>query len=151
MASETVRQGGTAVGAVYGDDFRVEHELIREPAEVIRLAGSKYVQSDMDHVFRQVREELRQVPGLPAAVSAIRMVPARRVRADSVPSAAATSPVRDLAHLEGAPVKADIQEMTRVRPAAPVQVRVPLARAREEVRQPAEAAWIPSRWKKKAA
>ena len=58
LSDEIVRKGGTVYGAVIGDDFVVRHERASTAVECAAFRGSKYVQSDMDGVFRRVREDL---------------------------------------------------------------------------------------------
>ncbi len=58
MAKACTREGGIAFGAVYLDSFEVVHSKIETEDEVEKLAGSKYVQSNMDGVYPQIREAL---------------------------------------------------------------------------------------------
>ena len=59
LSDEIIRKGGTVYGAVIGDDFVVRHERASTAVECAAFRGSKYVQSDMDGVFRRVREDLQ--------------------------------------------------------------------------------------------
>lgn len=59
IAKQTVKSGGIAYGAVFGENFIVRHERISDLSGVNRLPGSKYVQSDLDGVFRQVLTDVR--------------------------------------------------------------------------------------------
>ena len=52
-------QGGVVYGAGYTGHFRVVHKKAATKAERDEFRGSKYVQSDMNTIFRQVREDLR--------------------------------------------------------------------------------------------
>ena len=77
MALAVIQDGGVVFGAVYREDFSVAHEKIESAAEIHRLMGSKYVQSEMGTVFLQVREELdkgRKVlfSGTPCQIAGIR-------------------------------------------------------------------------------
>lgn len=54
-----LRQGGTVYGAGYKDHFHVAHKRAETAAERDEFKGSKYVQSDIRGVFRQVREDLK--------------------------------------------------------------------------------------------
>jgi len=47
------------VGARYRSDHLVEHALIRKKEEIEQLRQSKYVQSDIGFVFREVKNELK--------------------------------------------------------------------------------------------
>lgn len=51
-------QGGVVYGAGYTGHFRVVHKKAETRAERDEFRGSKYVQSDMNTVFGQVREDL---------------------------------------------------------------------------------------------
>ncbi len=54
-----LEQGGLIYGAGYKDHFRVVHKRATTKDERDELRGSKYVQSDLTGVFRQVKEDLR--------------------------------------------------------------------------------------------
>lgn len=54
-----LEQGGVVYGAGYADHFRVVHKRATTKEERDEFKGSKYVQSDMTGVFRQVRQDLR--------------------------------------------------------------------------------------------
>lgn len=51
--------GGIVYGAGYKDHFRIAHKRAATKEERNELRGSKYVQSDMRGVFRQVKEDLK--------------------------------------------------------------------------------------------
>lgn len=53
-----LEQGGVVYGAGYKDHFRVAHKRATTKAERDEYRGSKYVQSDLTGVFRQVKEDL---------------------------------------------------------------------------------------------
>ncbi len=52
--------GGTVYGAGYTDHFRVVHKRATTKEERNEFKGSKYVQSDMNTVFKQVKEDLKK-------------------------------------------------------------------------------------------
>lgn len=52
-------QGGVIYGAGYKDHFRVAHKRAITKEERDEFRGSKYVQSDLTGVFRQVKEDLK--------------------------------------------------------------------------------------------
>lgn len=52
-------KGGVVYGAGYKDHFRVAHKRAVTKAERDEFKGSKYVQSDMDSVFRSVKHDLQ--------------------------------------------------------------------------------------------
>lgn len=54
-----LEQGGVVYGAGYTDHFRVVHKRATTKEERNEFKGSKYVQSDMCGVFRQVKKDLR--------------------------------------------------------------------------------------------
>lgn len=54
-----LEQGGVVYGAGYTDHFRVVHKRATTKEERDEFKGSKYVQSDMNTVFRQVKQDLR--------------------------------------------------------------------------------------------
>ena len=51
--------GGVVVGAAYNDDFSVSHVIINNLDDLPKLQSSKYVQSNTEATFLQVREFLR--------------------------------------------------------------------------------------------
>lgn len=54
-----IDQGGIIYGAGYKDHFRVAHKRATTKTERDEFRGSKYVQSDLTGVFRQVRKDLK--------------------------------------------------------------------------------------------
>ena len=52
-------QGGVVYGAGYTDHFRVVHKRATNKEERDEFKGSKYVQSDLTGVFRQVKQDLK--------------------------------------------------------------------------------------------
>lgn len=54
-----LEQGGVVYGAGYKDHFRVAHKRATSKEERDEFRGSKYVQSDLRGVFRQVRQDLK--------------------------------------------------------------------------------------------
>lgn len=55
-----LEQGGVVYGAGYTDHFRVVHKRATTKEERDEFRGSKYVQSDMNTVFRQVKKDLKE-------------------------------------------------------------------------------------------
>lgn len=51
--------GGVVYGAGYGEHYRVEHKRATTRKERDEFKGSKYVQSDLRGVFRQVKQDLQ--------------------------------------------------------------------------------------------
>ena len=54
-----LENGGVVYGAGYTDHFRVVHKRATSREERDEFRGSKYVQSDMNTVFRQVKKDLK--------------------------------------------------------------------------------------------
>ena len=54
-----LENGGVVYGAGYAKHFRVIHKRATTKEERDEFRGSKYVQSDMNNVFRQVKEDLK--------------------------------------------------------------------------------------------
>lgn len=54
-----LEQGGIVYGVGYKDHFRVAHKRATTKEERDEFRGSKYVQSDLSGVFRQVKEDLK--------------------------------------------------------------------------------------------
>lgn len=59
ISDYVLADGGVVYGAGYADHFRVVHKRATTKAQRDEFKGSKYVQSDMTGVFRQVRDDLR--------------------------------------------------------------------------------------------
>lgn len=54
-----LENGGVVYGAGYADHFRVVHKRAINKEERNEFKGSKYVQSDMNTVFREVKKDLK--------------------------------------------------------------------------------------------
>ena len=54
-----IENGGVVYGAGYTDHFRVLHKRAVSKEERNEFKGSKYVQSDLNSVFRQVKDDLK--------------------------------------------------------------------------------------------
>lgn len=59
ISDYVLEQGGVVYGAGYKDHFRVAHKRATTKKERDEFRGSKYVQSDLTGVFRQVKEDLK--------------------------------------------------------------------------------------------
>lgn len=55
-----LKQGGVVYGAGYADHFRVVHKRASIREERDEFKGSKYVQSDLRGIFKQIKEDLRR-------------------------------------------------------------------------------------------
>lgn len=60
IAEKILGEDGIVVGACLGKDFRVRHILINKLDELESIQGSKYVQSEMGYVYRDVKKYLNQ-------------------------------------------------------------------------------------------
>lgn len=58
LADYVLERGGSVCGAAYDDKFVVRHIVVSDPAEMHRLRGSKYVQSDAGSVYSRVKDLL---------------------------------------------------------------------------------------------
>ncbi|MBP5380291.1 MAG: Coenzyme F420 hydrogenase/dehydrogenase, beta subunit C-terminal domain, partial [Bacteroidaceae bacterium] len=58
LADWMLAQGGIIYGAGYKGHFQVAHKRATTREEYLEFKGSKYVQSDMGDIFRNVREDL---------------------------------------------------------------------------------------------
>lgn len=80
-----LEQGGVVYGAGYTDHFRVVHKRATTKEERDEFKGSKYVQSDMTGVFRQVKKDLRDglivlFSGTPCQTSGLNSFVGKRLR-----------------------------------------------------------------------
>ena len=56
IAQEYLRNGGYVCGAAFSEDFKhVNHIIINDEKDLIRLQNSKYVQSNIGNVFSEIR------------------------------------------------------------------------------------------------
>lgn len=60
LAKEVLLEGGFVVGARYNEQHLVEHDMIENIDEVVKLRQSKYVQSDIKDIFRRIEEKLNK-------------------------------------------------------------------------------------------
>lgn len=80
-----LEQGGVVYGAGYTDHFRVVHKRATTKEERDEFKGSKYEQSDMTGVFRQVKQDLRDgltvlFSGTPCQTSGLNSYIGKRLR-----------------------------------------------------------------------
>lgn len=59
IADHELKHGGIVYGAGYTDHFRVVHKRATTKEEYDEFRGSKYVQSDLNGTFRQVKKDLK--------------------------------------------------------------------------------------------
>ncbi len=75
-ANYVLSQQGYVCGAAYDDNFRVHHIIISDPKDLPRLRGSKYMQSNLGTVFKDIRDLLKQkalvlFTGMPCQVAGL--------------------------------------------------------------------------------
>lgn len=58
IAISVLRNNGIVYGAAYDDNFFVKHIAVKDEKELWRLRNSKYVQSNLTDVFRDVKKNL---------------------------------------------------------------------------------------------
>lgn len=80
-----LNQGGVVYGAGYADHFRVVHKRATTRKERDEFKGSKYVQSDLNTVFRQVKKDLKDgllvlFSGTPCQTSGLSSYIGKRLR-----------------------------------------------------------------------
>ena len=59
ISDYVLKQGGVVYGVGYKDHFRVAHKRASTKEERDEFRGSKYVQSDLKDIFKQVKEDLK--------------------------------------------------------------------------------------------
>ena len=60
LAKYVLSQGGKVYGAAFDADWNVNHISVESEAELYKLRGSKYLQSDMNATYSQVKNDLEQ-------------------------------------------------------------------------------------------
>ncbi len=85
MSDYVLENGGVVYGAGYTDHFRVVHKRATTKEERDEFKGSKYVQSDMNTVFRQVKKDLKDgltvmFSGTPCQTAGLNSYVGRRLR-----------------------------------------------------------------------
>ena len=56
LAEETVSKGGYVAGCIFDENLKVIHVLSNNMADIEKMRGSKYVQSDTHNIYSQVKE-----------------------------------------------------------------------------------------------
>jgi len=59
LATRTLAAGGQVCGAAFDEYWQVKHILISKKEELQKLRGSKYVQSDINSIFSQIKALLK--------------------------------------------------------------------------------------------
>lgn len=55
-----LKNGGTVFGAAYNDEFEVIHICVETEADLAKLRGAKYAQSDLRGIFAEVKTHLKK-------------------------------------------------------------------------------------------
>ena len=89
ISDYVLEQGGVVYGAGYKDHFRVAHKRATTKEERDEFRGSKYVQSDLTGVFRQVKEDLKNgltvlFSGTPCQTSGLNAYVGKKLRENLV-------------------------------------------------------------------
>lgn len=58
LANLFIDIGGIVYGAAFDNEFKLRHESAHTSNELIRLAGSKYLQSDINDIYKEIKEKL---------------------------------------------------------------------------------------------
>ncbi len=58
LADRFINAGGYVVGAIYTDDFRIEHTISSSKEKIKQLRQSKYAQSELGDIFSQIKSIL---------------------------------------------------------------------------------------------
>lgn len=58
FADYVLDQGGIVFGAYFNDNWSVEHGYVNTKNDIIKLRGSKYVQSDIEYAYKEVKKFL---------------------------------------------------------------------------------------------
>ena len=77
LADGMYGQGGYVSGAVYQEDFSVRNFISNRPEDLARLRSSKYLQSNAEGLYREIRDLLRKgekvlACGTPCQMAALR-------------------------------------------------------------------------------
>ena len=77
LAKAVLETGGVVYGAAFTEDFQVAHTRVISAADLHKLQGSKYVQSNTAEIFKSVRRDLQgQLPvlfsGTPCQIAALK-------------------------------------------------------------------------------
>lgn len=83
LSLDFVSRGGYVVGASYSNDFRlVKHEVAKNPQDILRFTGSKYVQSNPISALSLLRESNNEkflIIGTPCMICGVRKLMEKKV------------------------------------------------------------------------
>ena len=60
LAEKCIEERGAVCGAAFSDSFDVYHTIVEKKEDIAKLQGSKYVQSQIENVFKDVNERLEK-------------------------------------------------------------------------------------------
>lgn len=77
LANQIFDEDGYVCGAIYNKEWKVEHLLTNSREELINIRSSKYLQSDINYIYREIKEKLSEGKkvlfcGSPCQVSALK-------------------------------------------------------------------------------
>jgi acetyltransferase-like isoleucine patch superfamily enzyme/coenzyme F420-reducing hydrogenase beta subunit len=78
LANQMYEEGGYVGGAVYTEDFSIEHIVTNKREDLVRIRGTKHAQSDMTGIFQQVNTILNEggkvlICGAPCQMAGLRL------------------------------------------------------------------------------
>lgn len=85
LASRFIEEGGAVYGAAFDENLKLVHRRATAIAELPPLCRSKYLHSDMSHIFSAIREDLKSgkkvlFVGTPCQVSAVKNMFSKQYR-----------------------------------------------------------------------
>lgn len=77
IATDIIKNNGVVYGAAFDENFDVVHICVENKSQLYKLRGSKYVQSNLNNTYKQIKEKLlegKQVlfSGTPCQVSGLK-------------------------------------------------------------------------------
>ena len=83
IADYILAKGGYVAGCIFNEDFRAVHVVTNKPETVEKMSGSKYVQSDLNDVYSEIRrllnlEKIVLFSGTPCQVAGLYSFLAKR-------------------------------------------------------------------------
>lgn len=59
IATKILEDNGVVYGAAFDEEYKVKHFKVNNIENIEKLRGSKYVQSDLDGIFKDIEVELK--------------------------------------------------------------------------------------------
>lgn len=77
IAKYIIKNGGVVYGATFNDNWEVVHKKAEREQDLKQFRGSKYVQSNLDHIFSEIKKQLDEdrwvcFSGTPCQIEGIR-------------------------------------------------------------------------------